>query len=97
MLNSNRAQYIFIGTRSVIKRIPSDTQLMFDNISITPSTRVKNLGVIVDRHMNLEAHIHEMHKRVMGHLLFLNRIKDKFDSERRKAVVESIALSAINY
>ncbi len=33
----------------------------------------------------------------MGHLLFLNRVKDKFESDTRKTVVESIALSVMNY
>ncbi len=74
-----------IGTRPMIRRIPSDTKITIDNISISPSTQVKNLGVIIDCHMN------------MGHLLLLNRVKDKFDSETRKTVVESIALSAVNY
>ncbi len=32
----------------------------------------------------------------MGQLLFFNRVRDEFDSETRKTVVESIALSAVN-
>ncbi len=33
----------------------------------------------------------------MGHLLFLNKVKDKFEPETIKTVVESIALSVVNY
>ncbi len=33
----------------------------------------------------------------MGILLFLNRVKNKFDQTTRKTVVESLALSIINY
>ena len=33
----------------------------------------------------------------MGHLLFLNRVKDKFEKDTLRIVVESIALSTINY
>lgn len=33
----------------------------------------------------------------MGSLLFLNRIKDKFDNTTRKIAIESLALSTINY
>ncbi len=51
----------------------------------------------MDCHLNFDMHIHEMYKKVMGHLLFLNRVKDKFESDTRKTVVESIALSVINY
>ncbi len=47
--------------------------------------------------MNFDVHVHEMHRKVMGHLLFFNKVRDKFDSGTRKTVVESIALSAVNY
>ncbi len=97
MLNSNKTQCILIGTRPLIRRIPLDTTVNFDNTSITPSTHVKNLGFILDCHMNFNVHIHEMYKKVMGHLLFLNRVKDKFESKTRKTVVESIAHSVMNY
>ncbi len=33
----------------------------------------------------------------MAILLFLNRVKDKFEAATRKTVVESLALSMINY
>ncbi len=97
MLNANKTQCIFIGARPLIRRLPPNTKINFDNTSITPSTHVKNLGVIMDCHLNFDVHIHEMYKKVMGHLLFLNRVKDKFESDTRKTVVEFIALSVMNY
>ncbi len=33
----------------------------------------------------------------MGTLIFLKRIKDKFDNESRKTVVQSLAISVMNY
>ena len=47
--------------------------------------------------MNSDVHINIMYKKVMGHLLFINKVKDKFKSETRRTVVESIALSTVNY
>ncbi len=97
MLNADKAQCIFIGTRPLIRRLPPETKINFDNTSITPSTQVKNLGVMMDCHLNFDVHIHEMYRKAMGHLLFLNRIKDKFESDTRKTVVEFIVLSAVYY
>ena len=62
-----------------------------------PSTHVKNLGIIMDQHMNFDVHVNEMYKKVMGQLLFINKVKDKFEKETLKIVVESIALSTLNY
>ena len=47
--------------------------------------------------MTFDIHINETHKKVMGILFFLNRIKDKLEAATRKTVVESLALSIINY
>ncbi len=49
----------------------------------------------MDQHMSFEVHIHEMHK-VMGILLLVNRIRDKFDAATRKIVIQSLALSGVN-
>ncbi len=38
-----------------------------------------------------------MHKKVMGILLLVNRIRDKFDAATRKIVIQSLALSSVNY
>ncbi len=53
----------------------------------------------MDCHLNFDVHIHEMYKKAMGHFLFLNtrRVKEKFESDTRKTVVESIGLSVMNY
>ncbi len=40
-----------------------DIKIKFDNISIFPSTHVKNLGVVMDCHLSFDVHIHEMHKK----------------------------------
>ncbi len=42
-------------------------------------------------------HIQEMQKKVMGILFFRNRIKDKFDINTRKIVIQSLALSIVKY
>ncbi len=52
MLNTSKTQCIFIGTRTRIRQIPTDTRIVFDRTSITPSTQVKNFGMLMDRHMN---------------------------------------------
>ena len=47
--------------------------------------------------MTFETHIRELSKKVMGTLLLLNRVKEKFDTDTRRTVVQSLALSVINY
>ncbi len=97
LLNSNKSQCLFVGTRPAIRRIPDNTTINLNKTSITPSEQVKSLGVNMDQHMSFEVHIHEMHKKVMGKLLLVNRIRDKFDAATRTIVIQSLALSGANY
>ncbi len=96
LLNENKTQCIFVVSRPLVKKIPNNTTIIFYNTSITPCKHVKNLGVHIDAHMTFDIHIHETQK-VMGILLYLNRVKDKFEAAARKTVVESLAISIINY
>ncbi len=55
LLNSNKTQCLFIGTRPAIRRIPDNITINLNNTSITPRKQVKNLGVYMDQHMSFDA------------------------------------------
>jgi len=97
LINSKKTQCIFIGTRQYISRIPDNITINYDGNRIVPSKHVKNLGVYMDCHMSFHVHIDEMNKKVMGTLLYINRIKDNFDKTTRIAVIETLVLSQIKY
>ncbi len=97
LLNENITQCIFFGRRPLVKKNPNKTTIIFDNTFITPCKHVKNLGVHIDSHMTFDIHIHETHKKVMEILLFLNRVKDKFEAATRKTAVESLSIIIISY
>jgi len=97
LLNEQKTQCIFIGSRYYISQLQEDIAINFNGNSITPSTVVKNLGVYFDQYMLFNSHIDEMHKKVIGTLLYLNRIGQWFETATRTMVVQSLVLSIINY
>ena len=97
LVNSNKTKCIFIGSRQNLARIPGDTIIRFGGSEIKPSEYVKNLGVYFDQHMTFEKHIDEMHKKTMGSLIYLNRIKNQVTSDVRVTLVQALALSYLNY
>ena len=97
LMNANKTQCIFIGSRQNIAKIPDNLRISCDGSNIIPSNVVKNLGVHIDRFMIFDTHIQEMRKKVMGILIYLNRMKDNIPSDIRKTVVQTLALSVINY
>ena len=47
--------------------------------------------------MLFDVHVDELNKKVMGVLMFLNRVSEHFDKTTRIIVVQSLVLSLINY
>lgn len=97
LVNENKTQCIFIGSRQYISRIPEDVKLNFNGSLIMPSKKVKNLGVYFDRYLLFDAHIDELYKKITGTLLYINRIKNSFDTPTRVMLIQSLVLSLINY
>ncbi len=74
MINPNKTQCIFIGNRQLLSRIPDSTTIKFAGNTITPSNHVKNLGLYIDGYMTFDVHINELNKKVMGTLMYINRL-----------------------
>ena len=51
----------------------------------------------MDNCLTFNIHIDEIHKKVTGTLLYINRISDKLEFECRVMVVQSLVLSILNY
>ena len=97
LLNESKTQCIFLGSRQYISEIGDNIHITFNETVIKPMESVKNLGVHFDRYMTFEKHIDELSRKVMGTLIYLNRLKNLFEPETRLIVVQSLALSIINY
>ena len=97
MLNANKTQFIFIGNRQLISRIPPNTTFNCDGTPIKPSMHVKNLGVYFDRYMLFDVHIAELKKKIMGTLIHINRISNNFNKATRVLIIQSLVLSLIRY
>ncbi|XP_068240284.1 uncharacterized protein [Palaemon carinicauda] len=96
-INESKTKCIFIGSRQFISQIPEDTKINFNGFEIEKSIKVKNLGVYFDQYILFDGHIDEVCRKVNGTLIYLNRIKDRFDSEMRGMVVRSLAVSILDY
>ncbi|MEL6606594.1 MAG: hypothetical protein AAFP20_25740, partial [Cyanobacteria bacterium J06614_10] len=48
-------------------------------------------------HMTFNYHIDELHKKIVGKLMYINRVKDQFDKNTRIMIIEALILSHINY
>ena len=97
LLNENKTQFIIFGSRQYISRLPDNLSIRFNDATLVPSHKIKNLGVIMDSYMTFDFHIDALHKKVIGTLQYLNRVYDRFDNECRVMVVQALVVSVLNY
>ena len=96
LLNEKKTQCISIGSRQYITQIGNISIIFYGNFS-KPITMVKNLGVYFDQFMSFEVHIDELHRKVMGILIYQKGVKEYFEPHTRIIVVQSLALILVNY
>ena len=96
-INSEKTQFLFVGSRQYINQIPENLEIRAGTSFVKASHHVKNLGLTMDRYLNFEVHVENMCKKANGVLIYLSRNKDLFDSESRKIAVESLVMSLLSY
>lgn len=97
LINAKKTQIIIIGTYQILSQLPEEIKLNFDGNEIRPLKSVKNLGIYFDKYLSFSTHIDELSKKIMGRLIFINRVKEFFDKETRMIIVESLVLSQLSY
>lgn len=97
LLNTDKTQCIFIGSRQILAQLPNNISIQFHDTKIHPTAKVKNLGIYMDQYMTYETHINDLHKKIMGALLYINKIKHFLDKETRILAIKSLALTHLNY
>ena len=97
LLNTNKTQCMFAGSRGLISQIPPNTILQVDDTTIVPSSSLKNLGIYFDQYMTFETHVNKISGKIFSTILYINRIKDNFSKDARKTIIQSLVLSLMNY
>ena len=63
MLNVNKTQCMFIGTKRLLSQIPPYTHIHVNWNQIVPCKSLKNLGIHFDNHLQCDAHINELSRK----------------------------------
>ncbi len=97
LLNTNKTQCMFVGSRGLISQMPPNTTLQVDGTTIVPNSSLKNLGIYFDQNMTFDSHVNKMSGKIFTTIIYINGIKDNLSKNARKTVMQSLVLSIINY
>lgn len=94
-INLEKTQLIVL--KSPRKHLPSNFHITLDNVVISPSSTVKLLGVTLDQHLTMAAHIDMVIKKCHGLLGMLRRATVYLPTELLKLIYTSVIRSHLEY
>ena len=95
-VNTAKTQLIVFGTKAMLRHVPP-VRIKFGPAVITESRTVKNLGVVMDRHITFEPLVDQLVARSTGTLIALSHAKHVLPKESLVRMLSALVLSSIRY
>ena len=96
-LNPDKTEFFMACSPHHEKRLQHLSLPLDGTATILPSTEVRNLGVVFDRHMSMSNHITSLCKSINWQIRNINRIRRFIDFETCANTVRALILSRLDY
>src|SRR6218665_4019908 len=100
-LNPSKSEFILIGLRDQLKEIPDPSiSINLDSAlthTFTPTSPVRNLGVIFDQNLSFSDHITQLSRSCFVHIRDLRRIRPMLDLKTASTIATSIVHAKLDY
>jgi hypothetical protein len=94
-LNDTKTEFIIFSPNN--HQAPRDLCLKLGDNTVSPSERVRNLGVILDSHLSMEQQINATTKTCYFHLRAISKIRKCLPEATCKTLVQALVISRLDY
>ena len=95
-LNCNKSEIIIIGP-DALTRSTVNFSLNIDNSIITPSAKIRNLGVIMDPKLSFQSHVNHITKTAFFHLRNIARLRPTLSQPAAETLIHAFITSRLDY
>ena len=95
-LNDDKTEVLLIGSKCNIKKV-SSISLNINDVTISSSSNVKNLGAIFDSEMSLQKFVSFKCKCAMYYLRAIAQIRHFLDVDATRTLIQALVISRIDY
>jgi exonuclease III len=96
-LNHSKTEFLLIGLPKQLSKISDPVIHMPSDVSISPVSSARNLGVIFDSTLSMSEHISAISKSCFFHIRDLRRIRNTLDLHTTKTIATSLIHSRLDY
>ena len=96
MVNDSKTEFLLVGSKQQLERV-SIPSIQVGEDKIAPVTSVRNLGVIFDSNLKMDAHITKACQTAYFHLHNIRRIRKFLSQEATCTIVHAFITSQIDY
>ena len=96
-LNSDKTEFLLIGTRQQLQKVGNMTHLSIGDSRISQSYEVRNLGTWFDSKMNTLGHINKTCSSAFYHLYNIHRIRKYLSRPAVESLVHAFITSRVDY
>jgi hypothetical protein len=95
-VNPSKTEFLLVGTPQQRSKIIS-ASLSFCNSTLTPTTHVRNLGVVFDADLSFKRHISNLCSSSFHHIRQLRQIRSSLDSKSTALLANSLVSTKLDY
>jgi hypothetical protein len=96
-LNHSKTEFLLIGLPKQLSKIHNPVIQMSPDVSISPVSAARNLGVIFDSNLSMSDHISAVSKACLFHIRDLRRIRNTLDLHTAKIIATALVHSRLDY
>src|SRR6188472_2446730 len=96
-LNPSKTEFMLFGTPQQLSKLNDPCLSISSDISITPASSVRNLGVVFDEHLSFHEHITKISQACFFHIRDLRRIRQFLTLETASTIGSALMQSKLDY
>src|SRR3984893_18467996 len=96
-LNPSKTEFMLFGTPQQLSKLSDLGLPLSSDISITPVSSIRNLGVVFDKHLSFHEHITKVSQACFFHIRDLRRIRPYLTLETSTTIGAALVQSKLDY